>query len=74
MSIQQIAKQLDVLQSQKERIQTVSAIPSDMSSELLNVGMSEFADLVNNAAKETLVPHYENEIDRLNNLVGVNNG
>lgn len=74
MGIQQIAQQLTVLHAQKERIQDVSAIPSDFAPELLNVGMSDFAEQINSSAKANLLPHYEAEIDRLNNLVGVSNG
>jgi len=73
MSIQQIAKQLEVLTTQKERIRLVSAIPSDISSELINVELNDFAEKINSSAFTLLLPQYDTEIERLNKLAGFNN-
>lgn len=73
MSIQQKAKQLEILEIHKDRIRNVSAVPSDLTSELMNVDLYEFAIQLNKSAINNLIPQYDSEIDRIKKLIGETN-
>lgn len=75
MSIQQKAKQLEILETQVGRIKNISAVPSDLTSELMGVGLFDFAEKLNKSAINNLIPQYELEIERIKQTIGeFNNG
>ncbi|MCX6145736.1 MAG: hypothetical protein NTW25_00575 [Candidatus Kapabacteria bacterium] len=70
MSIQQKAKQIEILETQVDRIKNISAVPSDLTSELMSVDLFDFAYQLNQSAINNLIPQYELEIERIKQTIG----